>query len=175
MRSNSFLLALIAPASTLGAVIHPPEHGNFPLATGINTVPSPNFGITLFKGNASGPCNDLSLEMAFNEGYVFNSTKNYCLSTQGLATTCIGRRTKKIPGPATTAQAFEAANGGLDTKVYQCTVTGYQQDGCPAGAGTVAQYHKDNATWSWDHETLIRDDFPGRLWSVLSFQMLCNP
>ena len=175
MLSRSCLFTLIAPASVLGAAIAPQGHLNLPTATGTNAAPSPVLDVTLFKGNANGPCNDLSLEIAAQRAEVFNPTGNLCFSTQGLHTTCIGRRTGNSPGPETVAQTYEAANGGVDNNAYQCTVTGYQQDGCPAGTGSVAQYHQANATWSWDHETRIRDDFPGKLWSILSFQMSCKP
>ena len=170
MRSKT-ILALIVPSLTLGAVID--RQGNNGPLTRVSS-PFSTFGINTFSGNASGPCFDPSIEMAFDNAYVFNSTVNYCFSTHGNPTTCIGRRIEEPPGVETAAQRFEATHGGLDTRAYQCTVIGYQQDGCPAGAGTVAQYHKDNATWSWDHETRIRDDFPGKLWTVLSFQMSCK-
>lgn len=175
MPSQHFLFTLVAPALVLGAVFAPQGQASMPSATSINTAPYSNFGVTLFKGTSSGPCNNLSLEMDFNEEYVLNSTRSHCFSTQGLATTCIGRRTKADPGPATNAQAYEAARGGVDAKAHQCIMTGYQQDGCPTGTGTLAQYHTDNGTWSWDHETKIRDDDPGRLWSVMSFHMSCKP
>lgn len=175
MRSQSFLMTLVAPASVIGAVITPQGQINLPTTAGNSAAASPVFGVMLFKGNNSGPCNDLGLEMAFQEGTALDSTNDFCFSTKGLATTCIGRRTKEDPGPATNAQAYEAASGGIDTKPYQCTVTGYQQDGCPTGTGAVAQYQEEYMTWAWDHETRIRDDFPGSLWSVLSFRMSCKP
>ena len=79
------------------------------------------------------------------------------------------------PGVETAAKSYEAAHGGLDTKPYQCTVVGYSADGCPEDDDGEAQYHPTEATWSWDHETRVRDDFVGDFWTVLSFQMSCRP
>lgn len=171
MHSKVFL-ALIAPLLTLGAVINSPS--SMVPSSIANTISSPAFGINLFKGNASGPCNDLSLEMAIDDGLLVNSTVNYCYSTQGNPTTCIGRRTKETRGVVTDAQRYEAANRGLDAGAHQCTVIGYQEGGCPIGTSTVAQYHEDNLTWSWDHETRVGDNSAGRLWTVLSFQVSCE-
>ena len=171
MRSKAFFLAFTAPSLAFGAILNRQSH--IVPSSGISPSSS-TFGINLFNGNASGPCSDPSIEVALNDAYVLNSTANYCFSTHSNPTTCIGRRMREPPGIETPNQRYEAAHGGLDTKTYQCTVFGYQQDGCPRDTGTEAQYHKDNATWSWDHETRVRDDFPGRLWSVLSFQMSCK-
>ena len=175
MLSKSCLFTIIVPASVLGAVITPQGQLNVPTATGITAAASPVFDITLFKGNTAGPCNELGLEIASQKAAIVNATTSTCFSTQGLDTTCIGRRTNESSGPATAAQTYEATNDGIDSTPYSCTVTGFQQDGCPTGTGSMAQYHENNMTWSWDHATRIRDDFPGKLWSVLSFEMSCKP
>ena len=171
MRTRTFITMIFAPSLAMGAVINP---------QGIAAVPSDNkplpsvFPLDLFKGNISGPCQDPSIEISLDSTSVLNSTVNYCISTQGIPATCIRRRMSEQPGVEVAAQTYEATHGGLDTKAHQCTIFGYQKDGCPRDEGTAAQYHPIDATWSWDHQTRIRDDFPGRLWSVLSFRMSCT-
>ncbi len=171
MRSRSFLTLIVIPSLVFCAVID--RQGIPPPPTNIKS-PSSIFGIDLFKGNTTGPCYDPSIEIALEKAYILNSTENYCISTHNIPTTCVGRRMVEQPGVATTAQTYEASHGGLDTKARKCNVIGYQKDGCPRDEGLVAQYHQANATWSWDHATRIRDNFPGRLWSVLSFQLSCS-
>ena len=162
---------IVTPTLALGAVI---DRQGIDAPSTITKPPSSVFGIELFKGNGSGACQDPGIEIALDSTFILSSTVNYCISTHGIPTTCIGQQMTEPVAVETAAQTYAAAHGGLDTKARQCNVIGYQKDGCPGDQGLEAQYHQNNTTWSWDHATKIRDDYPGQLWSVLSFQVSCT-